>query len=326
MICDAATFSTLGEAITCGRSVLPDVTDRLQPRRPKLTIKSLLVPLLTHPTVAQFVKWTVYLSLIVNFGFYLVDDYQVHVATLPPDASLNDVLTTWSTSIDMLAWLGLVFLFELETYALPEEAFKKWVTGVLRVGRLLCYLSIAYAAYGYTFLVLENYDVQEIVGLTDLCTIAGQGTWMQINAIDYLEITAANCASLTNDTVFFRISDDLAVTPASVLYHSQWIGWFDVINAVVWLIVVFLIEVEVWLQSHDRFSSRALTAVRVIKTIFYLELIFNALVWLLNGYPLYAWDAFLWIFGFWAIELNLAEWERDRLQELSREANAPIRA
>jgi hypothetical protein len=45
-------------------------------------------------------------------------------------------------------------------------------------------------------------------------------------------------------------------------------------------------------------------------------LIANGVVWAFGGYGLFAWDAFLWIFGFWAIELNLAEWELDRVQEL----------
>jgi hypothetical protein len=40
-------------------------------------------------------------------------------------------------------------------------------------------------------------------------------------------------------------------------------------------------------------------------------------MWFFYGYALYTWDAFLWIFGFWAIELNLAEWEQERLKELS---------
>lgn len=292
-------------------------TDAATFARRHLTVKAWLVPLLTHPRIAQVIKWTVYLSLLVNFGFYLVDDMQVHVASLPPDAPLPDILTTYSTSIDMFAWLGLVLLFELETYQLPDEAFKKWVTAFLRVGRAICYIGIAYAAYGYTVETLENYDVSVVAGLSDLCDVADQGSYMQTNSIDYVEITSANCSDLTDDTVFYQVADELALVPESVSKHSQWIGWVDVANAFVWLIVVFLIEIEVWLQAHDRFSSRLLNVVRVAKTLFYVELIVNGLIWLFTGYPLYAWDAFLWIFGFWAIELNLAEWERDRVQELT---------
>ena len=93
-------------------------------------------------------------------------------------------------------------------------------------------------------------------------------------------------------------------------------GWVDVENAYVWLIVVFLIEAELWLQNRDRFGSTAMNVVRQTKTFFYLLLILNIFIWFYQDYPRYAWDAFLWIFGFWAIELNLAEWEMERVEEL----------
>ena len=48
-------------------------------------------------------------------------------------------------------------------------------------------------------------------------------------------------------------------------------------------------------------------------------LIGNAITWGLNDYYLYAWDSFLWICGFWAIEFNLAYWEQERLKELAAE-------
>ena len=53
-----------------------------------------------------------------------------------------------------------------------------------------------------------------------------------------------------------------------------------------------------------------------IRDSFYLVLIGVMLVWLFTGYYLYSWDAFLWIFGFWAIELNLAEWEQEHKKAL----------
>ena len=55
----------------------------------------------------------------------------------------------------------------------------------------------------------------------------------------------------------------------------------------------------------------------VIKTVFYGILFLNAAIWAMTSYPLYAYDQILWVVGFWAIELNLAEWEQDRLKELS---------
>lgn len=286
------------------------------PLNRRFTIKSFLIPLLTRPLIAKVIKYTVYSALIVDFGFYISDDYFAFKAALPENAPLADIFQQFSTTIDMAAWLGLVFLFELETYALPDEAFEGWIPKALHAARVICYVSIAYAAFGYTAETLENFEVSSVAGIDDVCQMADQGTSLQTDVITYVEITTENCAALSTDSEFFRISDEVSIIGGSTLEHVQWMGWIDIDNAYVWILVVLLIELEVWLQATDRFSSRALTVARQMKTFLYLLLIINGIIWAMTSYVLYAWDAFLWIFGFWAIELNLAEWEQERVQEL----------
>lgn len=281
------------------------------------SLRRLLLPILGHPKAAQVIKWTVYSALVINFFIYLYDDIVAFRSALPDDAPWSDVLEQFSTTIDMAAWLGLVFLFELETYQLPDEKFKDWVPAAFIAARMVCYLSIGYAAYGYTAGMLDYYKAQPEPGLTSLCQVADQGRYFQQDVVRYAEITAESCGGLSTDSRFFRIPEEVALMDRGVMEHNRVMRWVDVINAFVWLIVVFLIEVEVWLQSADRFGSRALPVTRATKTFFYLVLIGNAIAYLLGGYPIYTWDCFLWIFGFWAIELNLAEWERDRTLELS---------
>ncbi len=286
-------------------------------KRQLLTLKTLFIPLLTHPRIAQAIKYSVYAGLAINTGFYLLDDYGAMLATLPEDASLGELLTTFATSIDMFAWLGLIALFELETFALPDEAFTQRITHLLRVGRALCYLSIVYAAYGYTVEAMDTHLVTLVAGVNDLCQVAGQGAALQVDVIHYVEIVAANCGNLSADTRFYQLDGEVALVPESMLSHIRLMGWLDISNAYFWILVVALIEVEVWLQTADRFASTRLQVVRSIKTLCYLVLIGNGVIWGLHDYYLYAWDAFLWIFGFWAIEFNLAYWERERMQELS---------
>ena len=281
------------------------------------SIKSLLVPLLTHPRVAQFIKWTVYLALIVNFGVYIYDDYWAYKSAVADDAPLSEIFEQFSTTIDMAAWLGLVFLLELETYALPDEAFKTWVTKTIHIVRVVCYVSIAYAAYGYTAILIDYYDLTERTEITDLCQVADQGTALQLTTIDYAQITSENCAHLSAGPPYYHPGEDVSLIDAPTIDHVQKLSWVDVVNAYVWLIVVFLIEVEVRMQSADRFDDKALKPIRQLKTALYGVLIINAIIWIATDYPIYAWDAFLWIFGFWAIELNLAEWEQQRVQELA---------
>ncbi|MFQ5983339.1 MAG: hypothetical protein ACE5KS_08195 [Woeseiaceae bacterium] len=281
------------------------------------TIKSLLVPLLTRPRVAQLIKWTVYLALLVNFGIYIYDDWWAYKNAVAPDAPWSEIFEQFSTTIDMAAWLGLVFLFELETYALPDEAFKTWVTRTIHAARIVCYLAVFYAAYGYTAIAFDYYDLTDLPELTHLCQVADQGTSLQLDTVRYSKVTSENCAHISAGAPFYRTGEDVSIIDAPTLAHVQWQSWVDVVNAYVWLIVVFLIEVEVRIQSADRFGSRSLKAVRQSKTAFYGVLIINGFIWAVSGYPMYAWDAFLWIFGFWAIELNLAEWEQERARELA---------
>ena len=272
--------------------------------------------MLAHPRVAHAIKYTVYIGLLFNFGRFIWDDYWAMQAALPPDASLDDYLTQFATSIDMLGWVGLVFLFELETYAVPDEKWTAWLAGVIRVLRIACYLLIAHGAYGYTAETLEYYDLHPVEGVTSICQLADQGESMQISVFEYEEITSENCASLSDQSEFFTVANEVAILDWSILHHVRFQEWVNIVNAYVWLIVVWLIEVEVFMQNRDRFGSKTLNRVRVVKTLFYLVLIGIMLIWFFTGYYLYSWDAFLWIFGFWAIELNLAEWEMQRKEEL----------
>jgi hypothetical protein len=285
-------------------------------RPPVLSIKRFLYPLLGHPKTKQTLKWIVYSALVINTGFYFQDDYQSMVGALPDDASLLDFVFQFSTTIDMVAWLGLVFLLELETYTIEDHDWNDWVGRLIHGLRLICYLMILNSAVGYTAEALETFDPQIAEGVGSMCDIADQGIYAQTSANEYPEVTSENCAAISVGAPYYTLADEEAVVAAAVVPHLQYMGVLDIINAFVWIIVVLLIELEVFLQSNDRFSSRTLGIARQMKTGLYLILIANCVQWLVNNYYLYAWDSFLWIFGFWAIELNLAEWEKDRLEEL----------
>ena len=240
--------------------------------------------------------------------------------------SLDDLFTNFSTTIDIIGWFGLIILFEMETYALPDEAFTRRMVNLLRTGRAACYLLILYAAYGYTAEAMDAYVVTLVEGIDSLCQVAGQGIFVQLDQVRFEEVTAANCATLGSDSAFYNLDGEVALVGESLLPHLRLMGWLDILNAYVWIAVVALIEVEVWLQENDRFGSRSLLAVRLVKSLGYLVLIGNGVTWGVSGYYMWSWDAFLWIFGFWAIEFNLAYWEKLRVAELAQRKTAPAGA
>ena len=267
--------------------------------------------------MAFSLKWFVYVWLCINFLQYVQDDILAYNSSLTADASLADIILTFRTTIDTAAWLVLIVVFELETYALPDAAFTRWLDRVFTAIKSLCYMCIAYAAYGYFADTLELYDLITLGRIDDLCSVAGQGLFLQLDAADYSEISLASCSALNAGSEFFQIRGQTSIVSANELDSIRTMGWLDFGNAVVWIVVVILIDVEVHLQNADKFGSKRLSYARLFKMLGYGFLIGACLMWFFYGYALYTWDAFLWIFGFWAIELNLAEWEQERLKELS---------
>ena len=96
-------------------------------------VKRWLVPLLVRPRVAHAIKYIVYAGLLLMFASYIRDDLLAFRSTLPPDAAPLDVILTFSTTIDMFGWVALVALFELETYAISEEAWTRAMERTIHV-------------------------------------------------------------------------------------------------------------------------------------------------------------------------------------------------
>lgn len=86
----------------------------------------------THK-LQQIVKWSVYTLLIINFVFYILEDWDRAIHTLREGSTLLDWTSEFATSIDEGAWFLLLFMFELETYVLSDEKLKGRVGHAVRV-------------------------------------------------------------------------------------------------------------------------------------------------------------------------------------------------
>ncbi|MEM7196687.1 MAG: hypothetical protein AAF402_17310 [Pseudomonadota bacterium] len=281
---------------------------------PTLSLNFVLSKLLGHPRATQTIKWIVYGALLINFSIYVSDDFRAYQSSLPAGAPWSQILEKFSTTVDTAAWMGLVLLFEVETYIVADSDRYDVLSRVLTACRLVCYALIGAAAYGYIADAMDYNTASLVPGLTDLCTLAGQEIWLQTNSINFSQITADNCASLSTAAQYYQLSGEVSLMDSATVTHAKTLAWVNVVNAFVWLLVVFLIEVAIRLQQTENYRKRELRLVHRLSTIFYGILIAIAVFWLFTGYALYTWDAVLWIAGFWAIELNLAEWEQDYLK------------
>jgi hypothetical protein len=252
----------------------------------------------------QVVKWTVYTLLLVNWALYIREEWLNAHYTLRNGGGLLDWATAFRTSLDEAAWFGLLFLWELETYALSEESWNRILQGTFLAIRGCCYIFLAHTVFsaGTAWMELRSVEPTDVASL---CEISDQGVSFTRN-LDYTLIDSVNCAGLPVGPDFFFV-DDTAVTDRAGLDIERRSAWFDLQDAITWLLVMFTIEMGIWLQERN-ITGGPLMLVTQLGKAFYGVLFLDAAYWGWMGHWLYTWDQLLWICGFWAIESNLKEW------------------
>ena len=156
--------------------------------------------------------------------------------------------------------------------------------------------------------------------IASLCEISDQGVSFTRN-LDYTLIDQVNCAGLAPGPEFFFV-DNAAVTDRAGLDIERRSAWFDLQDAVTWLLVMFTIEIGIWLQERN-ITGGSLLLVTQMGKVLYAVLFLDAAYWAWMGHWLYTWDQLLWICGFWAIEFNLKEWREANEAEAQKAEPAP---
>jgi hypothetical protein len=151
----------------------------------------------------------------------------------------------------------------------------------------------------------------KLSGVSDLCTLASDGWSYAIDIDEYTQIAASNCTTFSNAGTFLRLDGILAVVDTDGFNAIKNLAWIDVINSAVWLLVVVILEIDVWLQERNRLEGTALRISNSLKVVFYGSLLFTATFWGIKGDFVDFWDAFLWLVAFVFIELNVFEWRQE---------------
>ncbi|MCQ3829304.1 hypothetical protein HXX02_07585 [Microbulbifer elongatus] len=264
-------------------------------------------------TLFKIFKYTVYCLLAYNVYAFFVENHGAAGTVFADGVSLGKIIEAYNDSIDTLAWVLLLLVFELETWVLSDERLKGGTKWALNAVSAFCYVFIVYSFYGY---------FSEMVSLTHLlpvagsaCDLAASGGWsMVLEQDDYVALTAANCGSLSEASLL-RLADAQVVGDAEIWREIHWLAWVDVINAGAWLLVVAILAFDVWLQLRHQLSDSIMRYSQVIKGLLYFTLLLCAIYWGLNGSFLDFWDAFLWLVAFFFIEMNLFEWQAETSAE-----------
>ena len=265
--------------------------------------------------VRQTIKWSVYALVIINFGFYIRNDWVIAGHTLYAGSSILEVSRAFATTIDESAWIILLLLFELETYLLSDEPLSRAKTLLMQGVRVVCYISLAHTLYAYGVYLTEIYASVPVEGVTNLCQLIEKDLSYAFN-LPYSEINSSNCASLSSANQFFYVDPPtfFIVEDAAGLAIEKQLAWIDMFEAIIWLLILLSIEVAVWLQDRNIGQGIIFKGLGIAKLCLYSLLWAAAGYWIYRGHYMFAWDEFVWIAGFVAIEMNIVQW-RDEIND-----------
>ena len=262
--------------------------------------------------IRQTIKWLVYTLVIINFGFYIRNDLVIAGHTLYSGSSLLEISRAFATTIDESAWIILLLLFELETYLLSGDPLSRAKTLLMQGIRLVCYISLAHTLYAYGVYLAEIYAAVPVEEVTNLCQLIGKDLSYASNLV-YSEINSSNCASLSSANQFFYVDPPtfFIVEDAAGLAIEKQLAWIDIFEAIIWLLILLSIEVAVWLQDRNIGQGLIFKTLSITKWCLYSLLWAAAGYWIYRGHYMFAWDEFVWIAGFVAIEMNIVEWRNE---------------
>lgn len=259
----------------------------------------------------QLFKYSIYALLTINVFLFFGEEWLATRLEFPDGVAARDFFMAYAATIDTAAWIILLLMFELETYVLEDRQFTRAVTWSLHSLRAICYLFIVSAFYGYVTDAVFVYQTAPLAGVTDLCALVAQDWSYATTFGEYLELTAANCASFSNLDTFFRFDGVTAVVDHPGLVDIQFLAWVDVVNAGVWLLVVLVLEVDVRLQERNLFEGLALYLSTIAKIVLYSTLALALVAWFVKSDFVDWWDALLWLIAFVFIEMNVIEWRQE---------------
>jgi len=270
----------------------------------------------------QLIKQVVYLLLLINFAIYIKNDIEIAAHTMSNGGSFLDWTAAFATTIDESAWIILLILFELETYVLSDEPLSRTKSFLMHTARIVCYFSLAHTCYAYSIYVYELSLVTAIPDVSNLCQLVGSDLSYASNLL-YTELNSTNCLTLSTASEFFFIDapENLIISDGVGLVIEKQLAWVDLIEVFTWLLILATIESVVWLQDRGIASGKMIKSLNITKFFLYSVLWGAIFYWIYRDHWMFAWDEFVWIAGFMAIEMNVAEW-REEINETIEESGA----
>ena len=264
-------------------------------------------------------KWAIYFLLMLNVYIFFKEDSAASAVLFPQGLKLANVIVGYAASIDTAAWVLLILLFELETYILPDELIVGRTKLWMHTLRIVAYVVIIYSFYGYVeaYFALSAFIIVDPMSLCAL--VDGVNTFMVMQD-EYALLTVENCASISQSDILYAHAREAIFADANTYAEAHGLNLIDVINSATWLLICFVLEVDVRLELKGMLEGKKALYSKITKLFLYSVLLVCAIFWGINGKFIDFWDAFLWILAFAAIEMNMFQWHREDAITESNEA------
>jgi hypothetical protein len=263
-----------------------------------------------HPhRVFTLFKYTIYVLLGVNAYLFFREDLAAGSEMFNHVLTWSNVVAVFTASTDTTAWLILLLLFELETAVISDDRLQGGLKWLLMGIRVACYFFIVSAFFGYVgkYGMITNLAP---INVADVCSLVG-GEWNYVVDLDdYPPIDVESCLLLQGQQLFLVSGTDI-IGARAALDSARDLAIIDIVNAGTWLVIVVLLEAEVFLQLRELLTGAILKINKYLKGFFYSLLLVCAIYWGFEGSFLDFWDAFLWLVAFIFIELNIFQWHEE---------------
>jgi hypothetical protein len=269
-------------------------------------------PKFSPATIYRLFKYLIYCLLASNIFFFFYEEYLDSMelyGVLFPDWNTIDA---YAATIDTFSWVVLLLLFELETAVIPDEKLQGNLKWILVSVRSISYLFILYAFYGYC---LQYGIFTDIVPfqISDVCSLLGTD-YSYVRVDNYEALTREVCLAMQGQELV-RMSGTQIISTVSAMDSAVYLSIVDIVNAGDWLVIIFLLEVEVYLQLKNKLTDKMISIAKYIKGFVYFILFACAVYWGFEGEFLDFWDAFLWLVAFIFIEMNLFQWHAEKEEQ-----------
>ncbi|MEK9656053.1 MAG: shikimate kinase [Halieaceae bacterium] len=264
---------------------------------------------ITAFSLFRWVKYATYLLLSLNVWFFFVEEMDSARFAVASGEAVATGIQLFSATLDTVAWVILLLLFELETAVIPDHRLQGRLRFAIHGVRFVCTAAIVMAFLGYVGEWRTLLPSEPLLG--DVCARVAENWSVMIKLDDFVPLSLENCAQLAGDTRLVSGLDHVIASPAGLL-EGQRLALVDVVNSAAWILVVILLEIEV--RVLTRWGPASKTAARIansLKAVLYTTLVVAAVYWGFKGDFLDFWDAALWLFAFVFIELNVFEWQQE---------------